>query len=100
MLLSLIEQNKQIRRDQLATLTKMRNTSVGKLMNELIADELVIEVGQTKGTVGRRAALLEITPEGLYIIGVEIQLNTIRMAVVSLDGDIIQIGRASCRERV
>ena len=95
MLLSLIQQNKQISRAQLATLTKMSNTSVGKIMNELIADELVIEVGQTKGTVGRRATLLEINPEGLYIIGVEIQLNTIRMAVVSLDGDIIH--DTSCR---
>src|SRR5690625_6801264 len=77
MLLSFIQQHKQISRAQLATLTKMSNTSVGKIMNELIDDELVIEVGQTKGAVGRRATLLEINPRGLYIIGVEIQLHRV-----------------------
>lgn len=89
MLLSIIQKKKQVSRAQLAKLTKMSNTSVGKIIKELIDDELVIEVGQTEGRVGRKATLLEINPTGAYIIGVEIQLNLIRIANVSLKGKII-----------
>ena len=90
MLLSLIQKNQQVSRAQLAKLTKMSNTSVGKIIKELIEDELVIEVGQTEGGVGRRATLLEINSEGSYIIGVEIELGTIKIANVTLNGKIIE----------
>lgn len=90
MLLSLIQKNRQISRVQLAKLTEMSNTSVGKIIKELIEDELVIEVGQTEGGVGRRATLLEINPKGSYIMGVEIEFNIIRIANVSLNGKIIE----------
>lgn len=89
MLLSLIQKEKQVSRAQLAKLTKMSNTSVGKIIKELIDDDLVIEVGQTVGGVGRKATLLELNPQGSYIIGVEIQHSMIRIANVSLNGKII-----------
>src|SRR5690625_5036034 len=88
MLLSLIQKNKRISRTQLAKLTKMSNTSVGKIVKELIDDGLVIEVGLTKGLVGRRATLLELNPNGSYIIGIEIDLDFVQLAIVSLNGEI------------
>lgn len=96
MLLSLIQKHKQISRSQLATLTKMSNTSVGKIVKELIADELVIEVGQTEGEVGRRATILELNPKGSYIIGVEIDLKAIKIASVSLNGEVIVKKHIEC----
>ncbi|MFK4998644.1 winged helix-turn-helix domain-containing protein [Bacillus sp. N9] len=49
MLLSLIQKHKRISRSQLANLTKMSHTSIGKIIKELINDGLVIEVGQIEG---------------------------------------------------
>ncbi|MDY0393457.1 ROK family transcriptional regulator [Virgibacillus halophilus] len=90
MLLSLIQKHKRISRSQLAHLTKMSNTSVGKIIKELMNDELVIEVGQTEGEVGRRATLLEINPNGSFIVGVELEKSGIQIAVVTLTGDVIK----------
>jgi len=86
LLLSLIQKYKSISRSQLAKLTKMSNTTVGKIIRELIEDGLVNEVGQTVGDVGRRATLLEINPQGAYIVGVEIDLDKTQIGIVTLDG--------------
>ncbi|GAB2571164.1 ROK family protein [Gracilibacillus alcaliphilus] len=90
MLLSLIQKYKKISRSQLAKLTKMSNTSVGKIIKNLIDDELVIEAGQTDGEIGRRAALLEINPIGSFIIGVEMDKNGVKIAIVTLTGEVIR----------
>ena len=89
MLLSLIQKYKKISRSQLAHLTKMSNTSVGKIIKELINDELVVEVGTTEGDVGRKAIILQINPRGSYIIGVEFDRSGIQIAVVTLSGEIM-----------
>lgn len=89
MLLSLIQKHKRISRSQLAKLTKMSNTSVGKIVKELIIDELVVEVGMTEGDVGRKAIILQINPYGSYIIGVEFDRSGIQIAVVTLSGKIM-----------
>lgn len=90
LLLSLIQKHKQISRSQLAELTRMSNTTVGKIVKELINDHLVIEVGQEKGEIGRKATILELNPEGAYIIGVEIDLTSVQIAFVSLNGKVIK----------
>ncbi|MBU5440634.1 ROK family transcriptional regulator [Paenibacillus sp. MSJ-34] len=90
MLLSLIQKHKQISRTQLAEITKMSNTSVGKIIKELMNDGLVIEVGQTEGEVGRRAALLELNPAGTYIVGVEMDWNAIHIGIVTLTGEVME----------
>lgn len=88
LLLGLIQKHKQTSRSKLAELTNMSNTSVGKIVKRLIEDELVIEVGQKEGEVGRKASLLELNPQGSFIIGVEIDLNAIKIASVSLNGKV------------
>ncbi|MEH7379010.1 ROK family transcriptional regulator [Bacillus sp. JJ1533] len=89
MLLSLIQKHKSISRSQLAELTKISNTTVGKIVKDLIEDHLVIEVGQIEGDLGRRATLLEINPRGAYIIGVQIDVNNVNLALVSLNGNLM-----------
>lgn len=96
LLLGLIQKHKRISRSKLAELTKMSNTSVGKIVKNLIGDELVIEVGQTEGEVGRRATILEINPKGSYIIGVEIDLKAIKIASISLNGEVIVKKHIEC----
>lgn len=90
LLLSLIQRHKEVSRAQLAKLTSISNTTVGKIIKVLIEDGLVNEVGQTVGEVGRRATILKINPEGAYIIGVEINLTNTEIAIVALDGTILK----------
>lgn len=90
LLLSLIQKHKEISRVQLARQTNISNTTVGKIIKELIKDGLVKEVGQTVGEVGRRATILKLNPNGAYIIGVEVNLNNTEIAIVTLDGTILK----------
>lgn len=90
LLLSLIQKHKQVSRSQLAELTQMSNTTVGKIVKELINDNLVIEVGQVEGDVGRRATIIELNPTGAYIIGVELELSSVKIALVSLNGRVVE----------
>ncbi|GGP12064.1 ROK family transcriptional regulator [Oceanobacillus neutriphilus] len=89
LLLSLIQKHKNISRTQLAKITKMSNTTVGKIINELIDDELILEIGNTVGDAGRRAKLLTINSKGAYIIAVEIDLEYTNIALVALNGTIL-----------
>ncbi|MCF3944126.1 ROK family transcriptional regulator [Oceanobacillus alkalisoli] len=90
LLLSLIQKHKKMSRTELAKITNMSNTTVGKIIKELLEDGLVKEVGQVVGDLGRRATLLKINSEGAYIIGVEINLDHSEIAVVSLNGTIVK----------
>jgi len=88
LLLSLIQKHKRITRTQLAGITKISNTTVGKIVKELIEDGLVIE-GDQKGNIGRKATFLEINPTGAHIIGVEVDISSVQIALVSLNGTVI-----------
>ncbi len=86
LLLGLIQKHKQISRSQLADMTAMSNTTVGKIVKELLQDGFIHEVGHVEGDVGRRATLLELNPYGALIVGVEIDLTSVQIAIVTLDG--------------
>jgi predicted NBD/HSP70 family sugar kinase/biotin operon repressor len=90
LLLSLIQKNKRVSRTQLSNYTGISKTTVGKIIKDLISDQLVIETGQTNGDLGRKASLLEINPEGAFIIGVDIDTHLIKIALVTLNGKIIR----------
>ena len=62
-----------ISKAKLARVTGMSPTSSGRIVNQLLQDGHVREVGETEGGVGRKATLLEIVPDGIMAIGVEIE---------------------------
>ena len=53
----------------LARLTGMSPTSSGRIVNQLLSDGYVREAGETEGSVGRKAILLEIVTDGILSIG-------------------------------
>ncbi|MFK4998643.1 hypothetical protein ACI2OX_19170 [Bacillus sp. N9] len=40
--------------------------------------------------MGRRATLLEINPNGSYIVGVEVDWNAIKIGIVALNGKVLE----------
>ena len=67
-------------RADLAATTGLNKTTVSNLIDELIAEGFVREVGHDASGGGRPGMLLEIDPDGGWIIGGEIGIG--RMAVV------------------
>ncbi len=56
-----------------------------KLVNELIADGIVVEVGKMETDNGRRPVVYKINPEYAYTIGVEILLKRISVSVFNME---------------
>jgi len=84
----LIKRYGSLSRAKLTKLTQMSATSVGRIVKELIKEEFIIEVGESKGSVGRRAIMLEVNPNGGLFFGVNIEKNTIDVGVVDLNGSV------------
>ncbi len=73
----------------LARLTGMSPTSSGRIVNQLLSDGYVREAGETEGSVGRKAILLEIVTDGILSIGVEVEAHHISAGMVDVEGKIL-----------
>jgi N-acetylglucosamine repressor len=90
LVLSLIKKHDAITRTYLAKLTGLSNTSIGKITNSLILDGWIIEKNGQDNSLGRKAKLLTVNPDGLYSLGVEIEKEYTQLAIISFDGRIIK----------
>ena len=60
--------------------------TITKLVGELIEDGLIEEVGKLGTTGGRRPSIYGLNPSAGYIVGVEIRLHHISMAITNFKG--------------
>ncbi|MBS4206651.1 ROK family transcriptional regulator [Bacillus sp. FJAT-50079] len=89
LLFKLIKRFGPISRAELAKMTEMSATSTSRIVKELIDQHFIVEVGQTEGGVGRRAILLEVNPKGGLLLGVTIELDSIEVGIVDLNGSVL-----------
>lgn len=73
MILDIIKKQRPISRAELAKITKMSATSVGRFVSELCEEGLVQETDLTSSGVGRKAVQLDIIADAVYTVGVEIE---------------------------
>ncbi len=72
LILNLINSMEPVSRAELASSTGMSPTTVSSLTAEMLEQELIIETGSgTSTTSGRKPIMLEINPEGGYVISLE-----------------------------
>ncbi|MCE9645306.1 MAG: ROK family protein [Chloroflexi bacterium] len=88
-MLRLIHTQSPISRAQIAVLTGLNKSTISSLVDELLAQKLIHETGSNSGAAGRPATWLEINPEAGLIIGVELGVDFISVAVTDLLGNII-----------
>lgn len=87
-IIKLIIKHGIISRSELSKITRLALPSVMRIVEGLISDNLVKEVGKGDSTGGRKPGLITLNQEALYIIGVEIAINT-TMVLTDLGGNII-----------
>lgn len=72
LIFNLINQHEPVSRAELAHMTKLSPTTVSSLTEELIHNNIIIETGVgTTYTSGRKPILLEVNPDGGYVVSVE-----------------------------
>jgi glucokinase-like ROK family protein len=91
--LRLIHTHSPISRAQIAVATGLNKSTVSSLVDELLAKKLVHETGSNSGAAGRPATWLEINPQAGLIVGMELGVDFISVAVTDLLGKIAWIGR-------
>jgi len=89
LVLRLIHNQSSLSRAQLANITGLNKSTVSSLVDELIARNLVLETGSNTGGTGRPATLLEVNRGAGYILGVELGVDFISVAVTDFLGSII-----------
>src|SRR5438876_6571709 len=84
MLLNLIRKHAPISRTQLKKISGLSLATIVGITTMLIEQQLVVEVGVARSTGGRKAGLLEIYPEGGYVIGIDLREYQIVGVVLNL----------------
>lgn len=77
-----------ISRATIARMTKMSATSIGRIVENLIDENMVSETGTVSGMVGRKPTMLQVNPEGMLAIAVGIDYAKIEAGVVDICGKI------------
>ena len=87
-IIKLIIKHGVISRSELSKITKLALPSVMRIVDGLITENLVKEVGKGDSTGGRKPSLITLNQTALYIFGVEIAIKT-SIALADLGGNVI-----------
>ncbi|MBP1995360.1 ROK family transcriptional regulator [Paenibacillus eucommiae] len=88
-LLHTIFDNGPISRVDLSRKTKLSPTTVSILIDDMIRQELVHEIGTTGSGVGRKMTLLNIKADGGYVLGIDLASSPAHCVLLNLHGELI-----------
>jgi len=88
-LLNLIRSHGPISRPQLATLSGLSQVTVIKITNNLIDRHMILEKDYAESTGGRRAGLLEIHPEGGFVVGLIPHESSLIGVILNLNSELV-----------
>ncbi|WP_416148498.1 ROK family transcriptional regulator [Salipaludibacillus sp. HK11] len=88
LILNTIRSNGAISRSDIAKKTKLTPPTVTNIVSELIKAQLVLESRSGISNGGRRPILLTIDSDSRYIIGVDVGVRKVRLALTNLNADI------------
>ena len=90
LVLNLIHANGPMSRTKLADITGYRPVAIGDLINELLADHLLVETGSAPQSQGRHRMLLDLHSDYICAIGISISAATIVTDMLTIDGQVLQ----------
>ncbi len=78
-----------ISRAELAETLEVSRTTISAIVNDLLADRLVLERGAGASRGGRRPIVLEINPDAGRVVGVDIGATHLTVLVADLNGRVL-----------
>jgi glucokinase-like ROK family protein len=84
-----IREEAPVSRTDLAVTTGLNKTTVSSLVNELILDEFVREVGIRSGEIGRPRVMLSINPKAGFILSAEIGVDFILVIATDFEPKVV-----------
>lgn len=89
LIMRLVRENGPISRASLARKTGLSGPAVLNIVEGLVNEKFLFEIGKGVSNGGRKPNLLDINPESVFAIGLEITPNIIRAGIVNLDLEIV-----------
>jgi predicted NBD/HSP70 family sugar kinase len=89
-LLQIIREDSPISRASLSKQIKLTRATVSALVEELINEHLVIEIGIGESSGGRKPVLLEMNKEAGYVFGIDLRATEILFMVSNLRGERVE----------
>ena len=89
LILNLINHLGPISRTALIELTDYRPATVGAIVGELMAEELIVEIGTLAAGHGRRRVLLDINKDHICAVGISFTNTSVAYILSQFDGKII-----------
>lgn len=89
MILDIIKKRRPISRAEITKITKMSPTSVGRIVNDLCEQGLVVETALTSSGLGRKAVMLDIDPQAVFTVGIDIGKKSIRFGLFEFGGTLL-----------
>lgn len=90
LVLETINRHAPLSRAKVAEMTKLNKGTVSNLVNELIENHLVYEIGTGESSGGRKPVMLLFNKEAGYAIGVDLGVDYILTVLTNLHGEIVQ----------
>lgn len=84
-----------ISRIELTEITTLTPSTITSLIDELIRNGLVREVGNIRRGIGRSRTLVSINNEAYYVLGIDLARTSISVGVVDLLGNLLTVKRVS-----
>ena len=88
-ILNIVRDRSPISRKEISQLSRLSIATTKRLIEELLTDRIIIEVGQTSNTRGRKASLLRLNEEYCCSIGVNVIHDAIEIAGISFTGTVL-----------
>ncbi|GMA64902.1 ROK family transcriptional regulator [Alicyclobacillus fastidiosus] len=97
--LNLLRYQGPLSRVEIARRTGLTKATISSIVDELISEKYVSELGHVSSSgVGRRAVLLEFNPAVGSVIGVELGVDFIKVLLLDLSARVIKITESSIQE--
>lgn len=89
-ILILLKKKRYTTKLELSTKLGLSIPTVTKIINEMIEIGIVFEADLNESNGGRRALAFEFIPNSLLSIGIKLELDSLQIALINLDGKIIK----------
>ena len=99
LVLKMIFAHEKISRAEIARISQLTRTTVSDIVNDLLQEGLVSEVGMGDSQGGKNPILLSLVEDSRWLIGLDLGQNQFRAAVVNLRGKIRDVVSVPVNDR-
>jgi predicted ArsR family transcriptional regulator len=78
-----------VSRAELSKLTGLSKQTISEVVDSFEQQALVRPIGRTSGNIGRTAVLYELSPEGGYVLGVDLGGSKLTVAIADISSKVL-----------